>query len=99
MLRTIGSVTSLVFLLVACGGGGGGAVGGGTDGGGTGGGGSILAPTDLLFHLGNYQGANAVRVNVGVPYGLGRPAGPGTATRYSVRPALTARVARNPPTR
>jgi hypothetical protein len=88
MLRTIGSLTGLVFLLVACGGGSG-AVGG------SGGGVSVLPPTDLLYHIGNSQGAIAVRMEVGVPYVLDRPAVTGTVTGYSVSPALPAGVSLN----
>lgn len=101
MLRFIVSVTGLALLLVACGGGDGGAVGGGIGGGvggGTGGGVSIVAPTDLLYHIGNYQGAIAVRMNVGVPYVLDRPTVTGTVTGYSVSPALPAGVSLNPST-
>jgi putative Ig domain-containing protein len=59
---------------------------------------SILAPTDLLYHIGNYQGAIAVRMNVGAPYVLDRPAVTGTVTGYSVSPALPAGLSLNPST-
>ena len=108
MLRLIGSVIGLAFVLVACGGGG--AVGGGTGGGGgstgggstgggdTSGGVSTSAPTDLLYRIGNYQGAISVWMNVGVPYVLDRPTVTGTVTGYSISPALPAGVSLNPST-
>jgi hypothetical protein len=103
MLRFIGSVLGVSFFVVACGGGGSGTVGGATGGGGTGAGGtgggvSTSAPTDLFYHIGNYQGAIAVRMNVGVPYVLDRPTVIGTVTSYAVSPALPAGVSLNPST-
>ncbi len=92
-VRFFGAVVASL-LIVGCGGG----SGGGTGGGGTGGGVSMSAPTDLLYHIGNYQGAIAVRMNVGVPYVLDRPTVTGTVTGYSVSPALPAGVSLNPST-
>src|SRR5450631_2345336 len=89
MLRTIGSVTSLVFLMVACGGGGGGVVGGGTNGGGTGG--SVSAPSGLQY------GGNTVG-NVGTPHELLQPTVTGVVTGYSVSPALPAGLTLDPTT-
>ena len=81
MLRTIGLVTSLVFLMVACGGGGGGAVGGGT-------GGAMSAPHDLQYALGIGE--------VGLPFGPSPPTVSGTVTGYSVSPALPAGLTLDP---
>ena len=76
------------LILVSCGGGagtgGGGA--GGTGGSGTGGSVSMSAPTDLLYHIGNTQGAISVWMNVGAPFVLDSPTVTGTVTGYS-RPA------------
>lgn len=93
MLRSIGIVTSLALLMVACVGG----SGGGTDGSG-GGGVGMSAPSNLLYHLGNYSGGIAVRLNVGVPFVLGPPTVTGTVTGYSVSPALLAGVSLDPST-
>lgn len=79
------------LILVSCGGGAG-------TGGGAGAGASMPAPTDLLYHIGNYEGAIAVRMNVGVPYVLERPTVNGTVISYSVSPALPAGVSLNPST-
>ena len=81
MLRLIGSVIGLAFLMVACGGGG--TVGGGTGGGGTGGvatGGQLSAPQNLQYGAGIGE--------VGLPYGPFPPTVSGTVTGYSVSPAL-----------
>jgi len=84
MLRTIGLVTSLVFLMVACGGGGGGAVGGGT-------GGVMSAPSDL-----QYGGTIGYRGAVGTPFGPYEPTVTGTVTGYSVSPVLPTGLSHNP---
>jgi Putative Ig domain len=76
MLRLIGSVIGLAFLMVACGGGG--AVGGGT--GGVGAAGQLSAPQNLQYGAGIGE--------VGVPYGPFPPTVSGTVTGYSVSPAL-----------
>jgi len=96
MLRAIGSVTSLVLLMVACGGGsgGGGAVGGATGGVDR----SMPAPSGLLYHEGNYQGAILVSLDVGRPFSLDRPTVNGTVTNFSVSPALPAGVSLDPAT-
>lgn len=84
MLRAIGAVTSLVFLMVACGGGSGGAVGGGT-------GGAISAPSGLQY------GGNTVG-DVGTPYGPLQPIVTGAVSGYSVSPALPAGLSLDPNT-
>ena len=58
----------------------------------------FAAPTDLNYHIGNYQGAIAVRMNVGIPYVLDPPTVVGTVTGYTVSPALAAGVSLNPST-
>jgi hypothetical protein len=88
MLRTIGSVTGLALLLVACGGGSGGAVGGGTGGDGTGG--ALSAPHDLQYALGVGE--------VGLPFNPAGPTVSGTVTGYSVSPALPAGLSLDPST-
>jgi Putative Ig domain len=87
MLRTIGLVTSLAFLMVACGGGG--AVGGSTSGGSTGG--ATSAPSGLQY------GGNTVG-DVGTPYGPLQPTVTGTVSAYSVSPALPAGLSLDPST-
>ena len=94
MLRTVGSATSLVLVMVACGGGGGGAVGvatGGVDG-------FMPAPSGLLYHEGNYQGAILVALDVGRPFRLDPPTVSGTVKHFSVSPALPAGVSLDPTT-
>src|ERR1700722_3475956 len=81
MLRTIGTVTSLVFFMVACGGGSGGAVGGGPGGG-------MSAPQNLQYGFGTGE--------VGVPYGPFPPTVTGTVTKYSVSPTLPAGLTLDP---
>jgi hypothetical protein len=89
MLRTIGSVTSLMFLMAACGGGGGGAVGGSTSGGSSSG--ATSAPNGLQY------GGNTVG-DVGTPYGPLQPTVTGTVSGYSVSPALPAGLSLDPST-
>ena len=81
MLRTIGLVTSLVFLMVACGDGGSGAAGGGADG-------AVSAPHDLQYALAIGE--------VGLPFGPSPPSVSGTVTGYSVSPALPAGLTLDP---
>jgi Putative Ig domain len=88
MLRTIGSVTSLMFLVVACGGGGG-AVGGSTSGGSSSG--ATSAPSGLQY------GGNTVG-DVGTPYGPLQPTVAGAVSGYSVGPALPAGLSLDPST-
>jgi len=84
MLRTIGSATTLVLLLAACGGGG--AVGDGT--GGVGAGGQLSAPQNLQY---------GARIGeVGLPFGPFPPSVSGTVTGYSVSPALPAGLTLDP---
>jgi len=66
--------------------------------GGTGGSVATPAPTQLFYHIGNYQGAIAVRMNVGVPFTLEGPTVIGAVTGYSVSPTLPAGVSMNPST-
>ena len=87
MLRTIGSMTSLLFLMVGCGGGG--AVGGSIGGGGTGG--AMSAPSGLQY------GGNTVG-DEGAPYGPLQPTVTGAVSGYSVSPALPAGLSLNPST-
>jgi hypothetical protein len=82
MLRLIGSVTGLAFLMVACGGGSGGAVGGGT-------GGAMSAPSGLQY------GGNTVG-DTGTPYGPLQPTVTGAVSGYSVSPALPAGLSLDP---
>lgn len=84
MLRTVGSVIGLAFLMVACGGGG--ALGGGTGGMGTGG--QPSAPQNLQYGAGIGE--------VGLPYGPFPPTVSGTVTEYSVSPALPAGLTLDP---
>jgi hypothetical protein len=84
MLRLIGSVIGLAFLMVACGGGG--AVGSGTGGVGTGG--QLSAPQNLQYGAGIGE--------VGLPYGPFPPTVSGTVTGYSVSPALPAGLTLDP---
>jgi hypothetical protein len=87
MLRTIGLVTSLAFLMVACGGGG--AVGGSTSGGSSSG--ATSAPSGLQY------GGNTVG-DVGTPYGPLQPTVTGAVSGYSVSPALPAGLSLDPST-
>ena len=81
MSRSIGLVTGLALLLVACGGGGGGAVGSGS-------GVAMSAPHDLQYALGTGE--------VGRPFGPFPPSVSGTVTGYSVSPALPGGLALDP---
>ena len=91
MLRLIGLVTCLAFVLVACGGGGsGGTVGDGSGGNNTGGGstsGVCTGTTSVPCGLG-YEG-NTVG-DVGMPYGPLQPTYFGSVSAFSVNPALPA---------
>ena len=89
MLRLIGLVTCLAFVLVACGGGSGGAVGGGTGGDNTGGGntGGCNETTTAPCGLG-YEG-NTV-ADVGMAFGPLQPTYFGSVSAFSVNPALPA---------
>ena len=84
MLRLIGFVIGLTFLMAACGGGG--AVGGGTGGGGTGE--QLSAPQNLQYGAGIGE--------VGLPYGPFPPTVSGTVTGYTVSPALPAGLTLDP---
>lgn len=84
MLRLIGSVIGLAFIMAACGGGG--AVGVGT--GGVGAGGQLSAPQNLQYGAGIGE--------VGLPYGPFPPTVSGAVTAYSVRPALPAGLTLDP---
>jgi hypothetical protein len=57
-----------------------------------------IGPDRSLYHIGNSQGAIAVRLNVGAPFVLYRPTVTGTVTGYSVSPVLPAGVSLSPST-
>jgi hypothetical protein len=58
----------------------------------------MSAPSGLLYHEGNYQGAILVSLDVGRPFSLDRPTVSGIVTHFSVSPALPAGVSLDPAT-